>query len=246
LPPLTSFLSTPYLRENYGNPNYLEGIRYNQAVGLRFQKDVLAHLPGPRAEWLRRQGFNSTWHDTQTCGRFSFVIPDGVAGAVEGFHGPLPPIITTYPESTFIEVKAVKGTLNLSYAKWQLAGMFDALAHSPASSSTGPDRAYPSLYLIVTGDTAVSTEISEFAAQRLVLVWLSGVEDLGGKLRVTPPQCVNCLGILKEKQMPAPLFGPTFKLDDLGGPGMGGLDEPMLDDQLIGYPGKPGPTSPNP
>src|SRR6185503_6666944 len=116
VPPLTNYITTAQLRAMYGNPNHLEGIRYNQAVGLRFQKDVLAHLPGPRAEWPRRKKFESKYRSDNTDERFKGVIPDGVTGAVEGFHGPLPPVVTTYPESTFIEVKAVKGTLNLTYA----------------------------------------------------------------------------------------------------------------------------------
>jgi hypothetical protein len=35
-------------------------------------------------------------------------------------------------------------------------------------------------------------------------------------------------------------------LGELGKPGSGGLDEPILDDKLVGFPGAPGDTSPNP
>jgi len=175
------------------------------------------------------------------------VIPDGVTGAVEGFHGSLPPVISTHPESTFVEVKAVKGVVNLEYAQYQILGMLDALSKSPAAFSTGPDRAYPSLYFVVCGDTTIGTDIGDVAASRNILVWVSSVRDHGGgELQVSRPWCMNCHAVFKGKQLPAPtLDGPSFYVQKLRASGDRGLDKPILDDGLVGHPGTPGNTRPH-
>jgi len=243
MPPLT----TVDLRKMLGNPKKLKGIQYNREVGLAFQKRVLANLPGSLSLRSNTKPFESDERNRRTTGRIKSVIPDGVAGASEGMSSPLPPIITTHPESTFIEVKAVNGIIRPSYGQWQILGMLDALSHSPAASSTGPQRAYPSLYFIVTGDTGIAPEVEVEASNRNVLVWLSFVaKTWAGRLQVTPPVCLNCWKVLKERQVAATLFGPTFSLPSLGTGGSGGLDQPILDDNLVGDPGTPGDTSPNP
>jgi hypothetical protein len=84
-----------------------------------------------------------------------------------GSPTPLPPIITAYPECTFIEVKAVKGAITLSYARYQIAGMLDVLSRCDAASSTGRDRGYPSLYFIVTNDTIIAVATSPTLAECL-------------------------------------------------------------------------------
>ncbi|MDC3959490.1 hypothetical protein [Polyangium jinanense] len=175
------------------------------------------------------------------------MIPDGVTGAVEGFHGSLPPVISTHPESTFVEVKAVKGVVNLEYAQYQILGMLDALSKSPAAFSTGPDRAYPSLYFVVCGDTTIGTDIGDVAASRNILVWVSPVRDHGaGELQVSRPWCMNCGAVLQGKQLPAPtLDGPSFHVQKLRASGDRGLDKPILDDGLVGHPGTPGNTRPH-
>ncbi|UQA59181.1 hypothetical protein [Polyangium aurulentum] len=243
MPPIT----TADLRKMLGNPNKLKGIQYNREVGLAFQKRVLANLPGPMSLHSNGKRFESKERNRETSGRFKSVIPDGVAGASEGMTSPLPPLITTHPESTFIEVKAVNGVIRPNYGQWQILGMLDALSQSPAASSTGPRRAYPSLYFIVTGDTGISWEVEDEASKRNILVWLSFVaQTWSGRLQVTPPVCLNCWKVLKERQIAATLFGPTFGLPSLGSGASAGQDQPILDDNLIGDPGAPGDTSPNP
>ncbi|MDC0742538.1 hypothetical protein [Polyangium mundeleinium] len=191
--------------------------------------------------------FPSAWREEASDKRFRGVKPDGVTGAIQGFHGPLPPVISTHPESTFVEVKAVKGTVNLEYAQYQSLGMLDALSKSPAASSTGPDRAYPSLYFVVAGDTSIGTDVGVRAASNQILVWVSAVRDHGGgKLQVGPPWCMNCGAVLQGKQLPAPtLDGPSFYVQKLRASGDRGLDKPILDDGLVGHPGTPGNTRPH-
>ncbi|MRG96621.1 hypothetical protein [Polyangium spumosum] len=245
-PALADMVTTAKLRQYYGNPNRLSGIEYNRAVGLRFQRDVLGNLPGGKVLASNRQPFPSPQRKERSGGRFRGVIPDGVTGAIEGFKGPLPPVISTHPESTFIEVKAVKGTVNLDYAQYQILGMLDVLTRSAAASSTGPDRAYPSLYFVVTGDTSIGNGVVDHATTLRILLWVSGVEDLGGgDLRVAPPLCLNCHAILPGKKLPGTLSGRSFHVHDLSDAGDRGLDKPMLDDGLVGHPGTPGNTRPH-
>ncbi|MDI1442978.1 hypothetical protein [Polyangium sp. 6x1] len=246
MPAISDMVTTAKLREYYGNPNRLSGIEYNRAVGLRFQRDVLGALPGPKVLASNNKTFESDLRSQKTGKRFRGVKPDGVTGAAEGFDGTLPPVISTHPESTFVEVKAVKGVVNLAYAEYQILGMLDALSKSQAASSTGPDRAYPSLYFVVTGDTSIGTDIEDYAASLRILIWLSPVLDHGGgKLQVAAPRCLNCHAILQGKQLPATLYGPSFYVHNLSSSGDRGLDKPILDDGLVGHPGTPGNTRPH-
>jgi hypothetical protein len=125
--------------------------------------------------------------------------------------------------------------------------MLDVLSRCDAASSTGRDRGYPSLYLIVTSDTLISVDVLKEATRLQVLVWESAV-DLGAnnRVQVTPPTCLNCAEVFQQGQVPSTLFGPWFDLGTLKASSPGGLDEPMLDDSLVGYPGTPGKTGPNP
>jgi hypothetical protein len=240
-----NLITTTDLRQMVGNPKNLKGIQYNRAVGLAFQEAVLENLPGPKQLPSNTKRFSTT-ERAKKWGIRS-VIPDGVAGASEGSPSSLPPFITTHPESTFIEVKALNGVLNLDYGRGQIVGMLDALSQSPAASSTGPRRAYPSLYLIITEDTALSTDIELRGRDLNVLVWVSWVNKLWtSRLQVTTPLCLNCNYILPSNASQTILVGPSFGLPQLGKPGSGGLDAPILDDKLVGSPGTPGDTSPNP
>jgi hypothetical protein len=241
----TNLMRTTELRPMLGNPDNLEGIRYNQAVGLHWQRRILAHLPWYKI--LRSNGKHFPSPERARRIGIKYVIPDGVTGACEGMPSPLPPVTFTDPESTFVEVKALNGVLNLDYGRHQIRGMLDALSQSPAASSTGPRRAYPSLYLIITEDTALGSDIERRGTALNVLVWVSWVQKLWtGQLQVTAPLCLNCASILPDKSTPLTAPGPSFSLGELGKPGSGGLDEPILDDKLVGFPGAPGDTSPNP
>jgi len=249
-PPQIPLLSTTELRRRLGNPKALKGIRYNRAVGIAFQEAVLANLPGYRSARPNTRPFPSNERKLNV--GIPSVIPDGVLGAVQGTNQVWAPIVSTHPDSTFIEVKAVNAILNPGYGRWQLGGMIDALSKSPAASDTGPGRAFPSLHLIITLDAALTSELVDYATQRQVLVWASWVEILqgvlfGGDLRITPPVCLNCVQVLPERAAPGTHFlAPTFDLPALGAGEPDGLDAPILDDGQVGFPGSPGDTSPNP
>jgi hypothetical protein len=240
-------ITTVDLRRIIGNPRGLVGIQYNREVGLRFQKDVLAHLAGLKFVYPNTKPFPSPLREQRTSNRHKSVIPDGVAGATIGAAGAMPMITTTYPESTFIEVKAVKGTVSLAYGRHQIAGMLDVLSRSQAASSVGDDRAYPNLYFVITADTIVSPDVAQDGVKRKILVWQSYVLEVKGRLVVAPPTCMNCFEVLVGAQIQNVLVpGTPFTLGPLGGTAPGGLDAPILDDNLLGSPGVPGTTAPNP
>lgn len=240
-------ITTADLRRILGNPQRLVGIQYNREVGLRFQKDVLAHLAGLKFAYSNTKPFPSPLREQRTASRHLSVIPDGVAGASIGAVGALPMVTTTYPESTFIEVKAVKGTISLAYGRHQITGMLDVLSRSQAASSVGDARAYPNLYFVITADTVISSDVVQDGVKRKILVWQSYVLDVKGQLVVAPPTCMNCFEVLVGAQTQNVLLpGMPFTLGPLGSTALGGLDAPILDDNLLGSPGVPGNTAPNP
>jgi len=240
-------LTTRELRRIMGNPKGLVGIQYNREVGVTFQRFVLANLPGPKLTYANTKSFASPVRDGRTNLRFKSVIPDGVAGATLGSRSPLGAVISTYPESTFIEVKAVKGKLTRSYGQYQIEGMIDALSRSQAGTSSGSNRAYPNLYFVMTGDTIVGPDVIAEATRRDVVVWISFVTVFpDDRLQVAAPTCLNCVQLLAFGTPGFVLPGMTFRI----GPPSSGFpvlfDPPILDDNLVGEPGLPGPTAPNP
>ncbi len=169
-----------------------------------------------------------------------------VAGAPIG-SGPLPMVVTTYPESTFIEVKAVKGSIALAYGRRQIAGMLDVLSKSQAASSSGSNRAYPNLYFVTTTDAIIAPDVIQDGVKRKILVWQSHVLLVKGRLVVAPPVCLNCFNVLVGTQIQTVLLpGIPFTIGPLGMSAIAAVDAPILDDGLLGYPGLPGTTAPNP
>ena len=240
-------MTTGDLRRIVGNPTGLVGIQYNREVGLRFQKDVLAHLAGLKFAYPNTKPFPSDVRKASTFSKHLSVIPDGVAGASIGATGAMPMVTTTYPESTFIEVKAVKGSISLAYGSYQIAGMLDVLSRSPAASSVGDNRAYPNLYFVTTADAIIASDVVQRGVKWKILVWHSNVLEVKGKLVVAPPTCMNCFEVLVGAQMQnAMLPGMPFTLGALGSTALATLDAPILDDNLLGSPGVPGITAPNP
>lgn len=240
-------LTTRELRRIMGNPKKLVGIDYNRQVGVTFQKFVLAHMPGPRASLANTKRFLSPLRERQTQLLHTFVIPDGVTGASIGSRDPLGALISTYPESTFIEVKAVKGKITRTYGQYQIEGMLDVLSRSQAATSSGSDRAYPNLYFVMTGDTSIGQDVIQEATRRDILLWISYVTVYpDDKLQVAAPTCLNCMQLLAYGTFGVMMPGTPFRM---GPPGSGvplPVDPPMLDDGLIGDPGVPGQTAPNP
>lgn len=245
-----TLLTTTELRRIYGNPKGLTGIRYNQDVGLMFQRLVLSHMPGPKINFANTKRFPSKVRDALTNSRYSSVIPDGVAGASIGSKSPLGALISTYPESTFIEVKAVKGKITRRYGQHQIDGMLDVLSRSQAARSTGEDRAFPNMYFVTTGDTIIAPDVVQEATRLNILLWLSFVTvDPSNNVQVMPPVCLNCLQVLviNVQSQGFVLPGLPFRLKSQPLPRVPVLfDAPILDDGLVGDPGVPGSTTPNP
>jgi hypothetical protein len=240
-------LTTRELRRIMGNPKGLTGIQYNQQVGVTFQKFVLAHMPGPKMTYANTKPFASLLRQEKTNTLHKFVIPDGVAGASIGNKDPFGGTISTYPESTFIEVKAVKGKITLGYGRHQITGMLDVLSQSQAAKSSGLDRAYPNLYFVMTGDTSIGQDVIQDATRRQVLLWISYVTvHPDDRVQVAAPTCLNCQQVLSFSTTGVVIPGLTFRM---GPPAMGIpllVDRPILDDGLVGDPGLPGLTAPNP
>lgn len=122
-----------------------------------------------------------------------------------------------------------------------------AQAFSAGCTFYDPDAKYP---LAATDDVR---QILEYATKRQVLLWLSWIEMLGGGLlRVTKPVCANCIHVFHGRQEEDILFpGLPFTISFPGAKVVPRLiprpqDEAILDDRLIGFPGIPGDTSPNP
>ena len=55
-------LTTREMRRIMGNPKGLVGIRYNQEVGMTFQKYVLAHLAGPKLSFAVVDSCSRLWY----------------------------------------------------------------------------------------------------------------------------------------------------------------------------------------
>ena len=243
-------LTTRELRRLYGNPKGNVGILYNRDVGLMFQGLVLMHMPGPRMQFANTKPFASKVREKQTNGRKLSVIPDGVAGASIGSQSPLGALISTYPESTFIEVKAVKGIITLKYGQYQIEGMLDVLSQSQAARSTGDDRAFPNMYFVTTGDTIIGPDVIAEATKLNILLWHSYVAvHPTDDVQVLGPTCLNCVNVLLGNvQMTGfVLPGLRFRIKSQPLPRVPVLfDAPILDDGLVGDPGLPGSTTPNP
>jgi hypothetical protein len=125
--------------------------------------------------------------------------------------------------------------------------MLDVLSRSQAASSVGDDRAYPNLYFVTTVDTIISPDVVQNGVKRKILVWQSYVLEVKGRLVVAPPVCMNCFEVLVGTQIQTVLLpGIPFTLGPLGSTALGTLDAPILDDNLLGSPGVPGNTAPNP
>ena len=77
-------------------------------------------------------------------------------------------IRTTYPNSTFVEVKAVEGTLNLSHSNHQIRGLIDLAANSAAGKS-GSVR--PSVFFVTTSNTYVEDDVVREASKRNVNIF---------------------------------------------------------------------------
>jgi len=148
----------------------LTGIQFNRAVGRAFQ-DFAIQSFGQVENFML---FPSPDRAAATGGLPASVMPDVVRPVMKyEYKWGFIPWITPLPNSSFWEVKAVRGTLSLSSSNYQMLGMVDAAARSPAGVATGPHRPLPVLSFITTADTVISPGVLAEATKRGVIVYQS-------------------------------------------------------------------------
>jgi hypothetical protein len=225
----------------------LQGIQFNRACGRAFQDFVLRSMPGGVRLPENFTPFGSVERGQRTNFMFNNVIPDAVTASPAGTGQPYG-MAAQFPNSTFVEVKAVKGILRLSYGRWQILGMLDALRKSPAARSSGPRRAFPNMVFVATADTIISPEVITFATKENIVLWWAVVLEIGNQLVVGSPLCLNCTAVYVTTNripLPVPLGIPGALLPAVP---VTTLDHNTLDDSFVGTSGPfagPGNTSPN-
>lgn len=144
----------------------LIGIAFNRAVGVRFEHWVLSSLGLlPRNTSL----YPSPARAAVTGGLPRAVIPEQVRpiNVVRWAFFTKP-----YPGSSFYEVKAVNGIVGLSHSRYQILGLIDVAALSPAGMSPGkPKGLRPIVTFVTTGDTVIGPDVLAEATRRGVAVW---------------------------------------------------------------------------
>jgi hypothetical protein len=155
----------------------LTGIQQSREIGLWFQTWVLYTINLPENMELilspRRQAANM-----KNGGLPASVIPDPVqplylTGAEDAMGA------VTFPESQFLEVKAVTGNMTLSTSRYQILGLVDVASRSSAGTSTVPMHPPPQLIFLTTGNTTIGDDVKAQATALGVALWQAPVfEDL--------------------------------------------------------------------
>jgi hypothetical protein len=203
------------------------GIGYNRAIGLSFEEFVLRQLVLPR----NFTNFPSQIRRASTSGSIVSVRPDSVSEAIVVDADGDNPI--TYPNSIFIEVKAINSAIDLAYRNFQIAGMIDALAASDIAVEE-PQYARPTLVLVTTcnPNSVISPDLIAEAARRNVLIYHAYVFEIGdtttAQLMVGPylllnPQTLPLLSLSPWRPViPYPSnLQPEPLVDDLTDPDLG-------------------------
>ncbi len=173
----------------------LTGVQFNRAVGRAFQDFALQSfnlmenftpIPSPARAGVNPGGLPGA------------VVPDAVRGIlqVQLLFGLIPWRSIPYPNSSFFEVKAVTGIMDLSYSRSQILGLIDVAARSPAGMATGPTRAYPLLTFITTSNTGLDPLVVSYATSRGValyqsIAYLVPGGPTGWQVGFTPPIHLN-------------------------------------------------------
>jgi hypothetical protein len=144
----------------------MTGIQFNRACGLAFETWVLTMLDQiPR----NTMSFFSPQRKDYTGGLPASVIPEYVSPLYLVFFGQWSPQILA--ESEFWEVKAVTGTMTLSYSQYQLVGLIDVATMSPAGLSNEPKHPPPAVVFTTTGNTFVGDDVKAKATANSVALW---------------------------------------------------------------------------
>jgi hypothetical protein len=199
----------------------LSGVQFNRAVGRAFQEFALRAFGFTENFTL----FPSPARAAATGGLPASVIPDSVQPVTALKWWFIFPQVTVYPNSGFIEVKAVAGVINLSYSNHQIRGLIDVAARSPAGQAQGPPAVLGRLIFITTGDTIIGPDVLAEATRRGVAVWQSIAlvqpGSSGGSTISFSPLIPLNPAVYGPKGVPVPIPGPpggTLGPANSGGP----------------------------
>lgn len=174
-----------------------DGVQFNRDAGRALQDAVLRSQGWEenQAKFPTRERAELTKNAKKPA---AAVIPDAVDGVRETTSDPDlgsgAPVVRTYQNSTFIEVKATRKGLRLSSNSHQIAGLIDVAARSPASQAKD---IVPAIIFITTSDTKIAQEVSDRATGRRVSVWQMIVYEVPhrppakAEIRVGPAQLLN-------------------------------------------------------
>ncbi len=141
------------------------GGNFEDCVGKRFEDFVLRSGMWPR-------NYKSYTPKIWTHGMRNAIVPDAVFPTI---RTGLLTLRGLYPESGFLEVKAVMpGTIGPSSFSYQLLGMIDCLADCPAVKDGSPGH----LLLITTSGVSISPQLLMDATLRKVAVFHAEVSEL--------------------------------------------------------------------
>lgn len=176
----------------------LEGVAYNQAVGLAFQGFATYVL---EAVNLELNGALPTPNTTKifspvraaaTGDAVRFVVPDIVADHVAVRRN----VPLGFDDSAFYEVKAVAGTINLSSSRHQIRGLVDVADRSPLGTSIHP--AWPTLTFVTTADTVIGADVAaEGSARHVEVRQMIALEVSKGVLGLAPSISLNTTPIMR-------------------------------------------------
>jgi len=166
---------------------------FNQEVGTEFQLWALRAFPGgplPENFQIYFSQAREQLTRLRPRGPIHGVRPDAVGEAAtvvwERLLGLPRPRMVPAPDSVFIEVKAVKGSLAPSHSAYQVSGLIDVAANSPAARMTGIERPIPAVVFVTTGDTIISPMVMEEATRRRVAIWQTVAFELPGSTDIRP------------------------------------------------------------
>ena len=166
------------------------GVNFNRQAGKMFEGVSLA------SQGLNenKKRYQSNERRKATGGKSGEVIPDGVRGVqqttLRTWLGiPYGTTTTTYPESSFFEVKAVDGTIRLSSSNYQIQGELDAVSNSLGATDAGRGT----MTFITTANTFIGGDVINYANKKHIQLYqvFSFEESDDGSIRFTPPLPLN-------------------------------------------------------
>lgn len=180
------------------------GVRFNKRVGRMFEGLALFSQGVPK----NNISYTSSERITITGGKKRSVIPDGVTSttAYKLTVRPFGFSTTIYPESHFLEVKAVNGVINLSSSAYQIQGELQAIRSTSGYSERRVDFTF-----ITTSNTIIGGDVIKYANDHGIQLYQIGAiyETSNDQILFSPPFPLNHVGGSKSYD-----FSP-FKINPL-------------------------------